>query len=132
MSQTFSKSKQTHHILIVEDDPADALLIKNSVQKIWPNSKIQETKSMWETYDALKKSMFNLILLDLNLEDTLGFSSVSEIRKLDRNSSVVVLTNHITDLTISECLKAGANHVAPKEYIGGDMFHDILNEHVKI
>jgi len=128
LSQPITKIR----VLIVEDDKNDRILLKEGILNVWPDSEIDEVSSMWETYETLKKSSYSIVLLDLNLEDTLGPSSVEEIRRLDRNSSVVVFTNLITDEIISRCLKAGANHVAPKYYIHGEMFKEILEEHIKL
>lgn len=122
---------KSKNILIVENDEADLILLKHGVLNTWPDASISHAPSMWKAYEALRKNSFNLILLDLNLEDTLGSCSVEELRRLDQHSSVVVLSNSISNKIVKNCLKAGANHVAPKSYIGGEMFPDILEQYTK-
>ena len=119
-------------VLIIEDDGADYALIRKSVLDFWPDAIITHSASMSDTYELLKKNVFHLILLDLNLEDTLGESSVAELRRFDQRSSVVVLTSMLTDQIVRNCLKYGANHVAPKECIGSRMLTEILEQHVKM
>ncbi|MGH1455239.1 MAG: response regulator [Alphaproteobacteria bacterium] len=119
-------------VLIIEDDDADLALIRKNVLDFWPDAIISHSASMSETYETLKTNNFHLILLDLNLEDSFGASSVEELRRFDRRSSVVVLTSMLTDQIVSNCLKFGANHVTPKEYIGSTMLTEILEQHVKM
>jgi CheY-like chemotaxis protein len=124
----FEKNTNCQSVLIVEDNPADLLLLKKQLEKIWPNSKIMAVKSVREAYATYKKNDLDLVLLDLNLPDGYGPNTVQDIRTFNKSVPIVVITGFGTDLTISEALKLGANHVALKSQNMDKDFSKILKK----
>ena len=118
-------------ILLVEDDAPDLILTKNRVKNIWPNAKIIPVRSVGEAYETYAQHEFDLVLLDLNLPDAHGAATVREMRSFTKKVPIVVLTGSGTDMTVSEALKLGANHVALKSQMLDDDFRNILEQHVQ-
>ena len=116
------------NILVIEDDDADAALIKKQVEALWPKSMVLPVKSLQDAYKTFKNEQINLFLLDLNLPDAMGPKTVAAVRKFNKKVPIVVITGMGTDLTVREALKLGANHVVLKSSIMDPDFKQILKE----
>lgn len=127
----FKDTENSHNILIVEDETPDQVLLKKRLEEIWPNSKTLAVKSLQEAYDVYKKNNFDLVLLDLNLPDGYGPSTVQEVRKFNKSVPVIVITGLGTNLTVDETLKLGANNVVLKSQIMNEDFANILQQNVE-
>lgn len=78
-------------ILIVEDDTSQARVLKLKLSKAGFATKIVLTGE--EALKVLEKGRFELILLDLILPRMNGFEVLSELKKRENVTPVIVLTN---------------------------------------
>jgi len=117
-------------ILVVEDDAADRALVEGQIKKLWPDSDIVHVKSIHGTYDQLKKKNFDMVLLDLNIEDAFGPCTVQEVRKFDRKTPIIVMTGMLTSITADQSLINGANNIVSKNKILDDDFFNILEQNL--
>jgi ActR/RegA family two-component response regulator len=69
-----------------------------------------------------------MVVLDLNLPDTIGPNSVAEMRNFNRSTPIIVLTGMLTSITADEALKQGANNIYPKAQIMDNDFFNILEQ----
>src|SRR5690606_15108902 len=91
-------TKEIHslHLLVVEDNPGDLLLIDDFLHEKITSPKIQEVR----TFRAFKQlfkdtdSHFDAILLDLSLPDKSGESLLNEVMALAKSTPVIVLTGY--------------------------------------
>jgi len=83
-------------VLLVEDDPLDA---KITMRCLGPSYKISVARSLEESIGAIEKESFDLILLDLSLEDGHGFRLVARLNELHLDTPVVVLSGHAEGIT---------------------------------
>lgn len=130
MDVEFCEKDNCYKILIVEDNDADLLLLKKQLQKIWPNSRTLAAKSVQDAYLAYKNNSVDLVLLDLNLPDGYGPSTVKEVRKFYKSAPIIVITGIGTSLTVSESLRFGANNVVLKSQIYNADFVNVLEQNV--
>lgn len=81
-------------VLIIEDDPGDALLIQLHLQEKDPSAfRIIHAESLREAAaQTLGEQVPDVILLDLNLPDSTGVTTVSKCHELFPDVPVVVLT----------------------------------------
>lgn len=88
--------QQHYHILVVEDNLGDFLLVKNFILKQIPDPVISHAKTFDEAKTILEKKDFScsIILLDLSLPDCTGEALIEEIIALCHNIPVVVLTGY--------------------------------------
>ncbi len=114
------------NILIVEDDYADRLLLVRRIQHIIPNSNIAVVQTLRDANKYCAENKIDLILLDLNLPDGYGPSSVNDIRKHHKKTPVIVITGFGVQMTADEAVKQGANNVFLKSEINSDEFIDVL------
>lgn len=95
------------HMIVVE---GIELLFKNSSQY----TLVGQTSNGKELLEKLEISKPDILLLDLNLKDSDGFSLLAEIRKRDTELKVIILTMYQDDLLIQRAQKEGANGYLPK------------------
>jgi ActR/RegA family two-component response regulator len=123
-------SANKKNILIVEDSEPDKVLISQRVKQKWTDVTIIESSSISQAIELVKSEPIDMVLLDLNLNDSIGPNTVKEMRSLFKDLSIVVLTGLANDTIVNECLKLGANHVAVKSQLLDDDFFNILEENV--
>src|SRR5690554_545446 len=83
------------HLLVVEDNRGDLLLIEDFLFEKISNPTIQEAKTFKEAKHFLEKGdKFDAILLDLSLPDKSGEELLDEIVKISKSIPVIVLTGY--------------------------------------
>lgn len=88
-------SNNTHHILVVEDNPGDVVLITEYLNEEFLNPVIEHAATFNEAKNKLQNNHhFNIILLDLSLPDASGELLVTEIVYLAGHSPIIVLTGY--------------------------------------
>ena len=108
--------------VLVVDDHA---LVRTGVVKIISHESdlqvVAEAANGLEAVEAYKKHHPDVTLLDLRMPVMEGVEAVRQIRELDPQAKVIVLTTYDTDEDISRALKAGA-----KAYVLKDISADAL------
>lgn len=102
-------SLKTISVLLVEDEPADAHLIRSflssagklNFQTVW-------VETLAEARSYLEASIPEVVLLDLNLPDSYGLDTVQGIREVSAQTAIVVLTGHDDEEFALQTLEKGA------------------------
>ncbi len=113
------KDDFSYSLLIVEDNPGDALLIEEYLREYIEDPELQFANSFREARAALEHpgTDHDLILLDLTLPDLRGEELIKEILALAGQVPVVVLTGY-GDMTFSvRSLKLGVSDYFLKDEI---------------
>jgi serine phosphatase RsbU (regulator of sigma subunit) len=108
-------------VLLIEDDPADALLVEALVEDGALGIRLDWVRSMAEAADHLRARTPDCILLDLNLPDTQGLEAVGRVRALS-DAAVVVLTGLDEKLIGLAAMAAGAQDYLVKGRVEPDLF----------
>lgn len=97
-----NKDLKHYHLLVIEDNPGDQLLIAEYLLDFMSNSQISNVSTFAEAKAILQgpKLNFDIILLDLTLPDKRGESLIREIVTLSNNVPVIVLTG-LVDMDFS-------------------------------
>lgn len=97
--------KETHeyHILLVEDNPGDRLLVSTHLEDSFLVPRITEAETLKEVKAlfAQKKNFFDVILLDLELPDKKGTELIEEVVQLAGQIPVLILTGY-TNVSFSK------------------------------
>ncbi len=122
-----------HHILLVEDEPGDAVLIKHLLDDAAPRRFILEVvSSLADAGSYLARRQPELILLDLTLPDSRGLETVRSVLRLAPSVPIVVLTGHDDDEFALSTLEAGAQDYLVKGSVGGaDLLRTIRHARVR-
>jgi len=79
-----------NRVLIIEDEPTSAIILKEHLSANNPNIEIAETG--YEALEAIQSEAPDLILLDLGLPDINGLDLIGDIQKISSHSEIIVVT----------------------------------------
>jgi Flp pilus assembly CpaE family ATPase len=79
-------------ILLIEDNPGDAHLIREALSMAGDASEVQCTDRLAKGLEMLECGRFDAVLLDLSLPDSRGFSTFEQLHRRAPHLPVVVLT----------------------------------------
>jgi PAS domain S-box-containing protein len=114
--------KKEIQVLLIEDNPGDARLIREMLaeSKLQPFS-LEHSGSLSEGLDALSKNTPDVILLDIGLPDSGGLDSVHEVRKAAPVIPVVMLTGLDDEKTSVAALQLGVQDYLIKDRIDSNL-----------
>jgi PAS domain S-box-containing protein len=111
------KDKQPYHILVVEDNPGDYILIEDYLEETILHPNLIQAKTFKE-FKALfeeSKDDIQVILLDLTLPDKNGESLIVEAVNLAEDLPVIVLTGYTDASFAIKSLSLGASDYLLKD-----------------
>lgn len=108
-------------ILIVDDHPLMRDAVLAMLQDIAPHAQSIQAGSLGQALDELARKPVDLVVLDLGLEDTVGFGGVESIRRRFPEIPVVVHSGSNDSRTVLRAIDAGACGFIPKTF-GSDEF----------
>ncbi len=119
----------THSILLVEDNPADAELVRERLKDASGMSPFHITRvsTLKEALTILHTTPFDVILLDLNLPETNGLETLKRIRSANSAIPLVVLTVNEDEPLALEAIKLGAQDYLPKSSMNAVLLSRILH-----
>jgi len=82
------------NLLLVDDDTVDQRLIMKSLSRFSQNVRfnIETAGTLAEATEHLRSDKYDIVLLDLNLPDSTGISTVQGVQSANSNIPIVVLT----------------------------------------
>lgn len=99
-------------ILVIEDeDGAREIIARCLKRKGYPTLSAATAK---DGLELVKKEHPNIILLDIRLEDGSGLEVLKEIKELDRNMKVIMVTALEDEVTIHQAKALGADDYVTK------------------
>src|SRR3989338_2893539 len=108
-------AKEKLKVLMVEDNPNDALIVKKRLQK--DNAfdyEITHVVSGEEALLNLEKNVYNIVLLDYNLPKKGGLEILEEIKEKNIEAPVVMITGQGDEIVAAQLIKEGALDYLPK------------------
>ncbi|ATC95590.1 response regulator [Pseudoalteromonas tunicata] len=101
--------------LIVEDNPLNALVLSQSLQKLAIESQIVANGQA--ALDVLNHTSFDVIFMDLNMPILDGFETTTEIRNtLKLSTPIIVVTANTAQSEIHRAYQCGANYHIHKPF----------------
>ena len=119
-------------ILLIEDNPSDALLLKETLREI-TDTKFEMThaKQLSEAVTQLSKGGFDVILLDLSLPDSFGLETVERASLMAPSLPIIVLTG-LRDETIGiQAVHKGAQDYLIKGQTDKDLLIRVINHSIE-
>lgn len=85
--------KKQEHILLIEDNQADADLFFEYISETkYKDADISHAENIKQSLELLAAHRFDIILIDLGLPDSTGLSSLTKTLKKSKDSPIVVLS----------------------------------------
>ncbi len=105
-------------ILLVEDNPGDALLIETALESSFdPPFEPRVENRLAAALDRLKRERFDVVLLDLSLPDSFGFETVTSVQEVVPRTPVVIVTGNVDDTFARAAVQAGVQDYLVKDEI---------------
>ncbi len=94
-------------IMIAEDSKESRMFLRDLLE-IANHEVVAEATDGLEAVEKFKATRPDIVLLDLAMPKMDGLSALREIKKMDENAKVILLTASGNLRTINECIQAGA------------------------
>ncbi len=110
------------HVLLVEDDSGDACLTRRALNQISdPHYAVDVATSLAEAEGRLRSAVYDIVLLDLGLPESVGIETVAKFRERSPQPlPIIVLTNLDDQEAALESLDKGAQDYMVKGHISPD------------
>ncbi len=106
MSALHSHTAAPVKILLVDDEIPYVKVLSNRLAK--RNIMVAKAYSGTEAIQTLRKQDFDVVVLDLKLEDMNGIEVLKILRKMDPEINVIMLTGHGSEQAAIDGIKEGA------------------------
>ncbi|WP_029033587.1 response regulator [Salinimicrobium terrae] len=118
-------------ILLVEDNEADVLITRRTIQKLVRNPHIEVVEDLGSCRDMLINFIPDVVISDYNLPTCTGFDILHLVREKDPELPVIFLTGTIHDEELAEnTVLAGASGYILKKYMNNleEKLKPLLNQ----
>jgi len=114
-------SDELLRVLLVEDNPGDAVLVEEMLLDADPDTfTLRSAESLLEGLDQLAQEEADVILLDLNLPDSQGLDTFLSMRVHAPGTPIVLLTGNDNDALALKAVEAGAQDYLVKDKLNGE------------
>lgn len=120
-------------ILVVDDDAADRMMIRRTLQKT--NLRLAEVTEVAygkEAIATLLNNTYDCVFLDYGLPDLDGLRLIQELRSSDINLPLVVLTGQGDQEIAVQLMKAGASDYVVKSRLNADLVAQCIRSVLRI
>lgn len=101
-------------ILIIDDTPADRLLVVRQIQQSLGNAVFTEISNREQFKEALKNPTFNLVITDYQLHWTNGLAVLDQVRAVCPECPVIMFTDSGDEELAVEAMRRGLDDYVPK------------------
>ncbi len=123
ISEDTTLTKDTHNILIVEDNKINQIVTKNLLEK--QDYKCMVVENGVESLNLLRKQDFSLILMDINMPVMGGIEATKLIREFDLNTPIIALTAADVEDLKQNFKSIGFNGIITKPFDNYEFFQTI-------
>ena len=115
-----------YKVLIVEDHALIRFGLKTAFESKNFISGIFETASAEEAISLANDNNVDVVIMDLGLPNMNGIDATREIKKINKEVKVIILTSHSSEQEVLDSIKAGASAYCSKD-INPDRLADIIS-----
>lgn len=109
-------------VLLVEDNPGDARLIKEALAEArWTQFELERSDTMADALTRVAEARFDVMLLDLSLPDSHGMDTLRTAQARARDLPMVVLTGLDDEMLAFDAMNEGAQDYLVKGQINGEL-----------
>lgn len=101
-------------ILVVDDEVEICLLLSGMLKKM--GFETEYAHSVSEGIEKVNANDYDVIFLDLNLPDGLGFHLIPKVKQQNPNSKVVIISAYDGNVERERATAEGANFFIPKPF----------------
>ena len=121
MQGPFAMSDHHYKILLVEDNPGDARLVRESLCEARENPfDIEVTDRLGAGVNRLRAGKIDAVLLDLSLPDSQGAATFLTAKAVSAGVPIIVLTGHGDEALAVKLVQDGAQDYVEKAHLGSN------------
>lgn len=111
------KDAKIYHILVVEDNPGDYLLVEDYLDELFMTPTLTKAESFKQAHAILtdRQAVIDVILLDLSLFDRQGEDLIRDVKAVSGNIPLVILTGYSDENFAIKSLSMGATDYLLKD-----------------
>ena len=114
-----------YKVLIVEDHALIRFGLKTAFESKDFISDIYEVSNAEDAVKLVRKTFVDAVIMDLGLPLMNGIEATKEIKKINNEIKIIILTSHNSEQEVIDSVKAGANAYCSKD-INPDKLADIV------
>jgi len=127
MNPEISVHESAIQVLLIEDDPVAARILKKLIESEKnPEIHVECASRVEEGLSALSRIKTDCILLDLNLPDSLGLETVARVQNKASKIPIVVLAGNDNDTLAIEAVRRGVQDYVMKDRVDGKILSRII------
>ncbi|MDB4766283.1 response regulator [bacterium] len=130
MTQSES-TKTSISILLIEDMPSEAELVKRMLRNNTISSTVEWAQSLSEAKDLIQQTQFDLIVTDMGLPDSDGIETVTQLVEINSHLPIIALTGRDDDDIGLETIRAGASDFIPKGALSKSVIARAINHTIE-
>lgn len=123
----YPKSKPID-ILLVDDNPRFRFQLRRIINNMFPQINIYEAESTDAALNALSKRNFGLIFLDVILGDQNGIACLKQIKKVEKNARIILISAYPDQEFHRQGISAGATAFIDKKMLDSNTIKQIIND----
>lgn len=104
-----------YNVLIVEDHALIRFGLKTAFESKSFINDIYEAASAEEAINSVKTNKIDAVIMDLGLPSMNGIEATKEIKKINNDIKVIILTSHNSEQEVLDSIKAGARGYCSKD-----------------
>lgn len=117
-----ANDKTEIHALLVEDQPAEAALVREYLSRDYDvQFRVEHVKSLARALDRLSHRTFDVVLLDLGLTDSVGYGTFEAVNEVIADTPLIVLTNMDDEGQAVQAVREGAQDYLVKRQINATL-----------
>lgn len=110
--------EQTLRVLLVEDDPAEAFLLQESLMQVPKPPSVTHADTLGRALQSLGENPIDAVLLDLALPDSFGIVTLEKMNAAAGHLPIIVLTGLADEEVAVEAVRKGAQDYLIKGQTG--------------
>lgn len=113
------------HILLADDHSMFRSGLRRIIGEQFPSAQIEEAASCGECLQKVSKGSWQLIILDISMQNQDSLTILPDIRKLHPHVPILILTMHSDRHFVLQALRAGASGYLTKEHTDDELIRAI-------
>lgn len=120
------------HVLIVDDDEADRMLVRRTLKQNHPHINIVEAENCRSATELIQQQAFDCAFIDYNLPDGNGIELIGQFRSLGIKFPLIALTGQGDEQVIVDLMKAGSSDYIKKNNVKPKLLYHILQQCMRL
>lgn len=117
-------NKNKMRILLIEDNPLDARLVKEYLEDFGLESnQLINDGTLSTAIQKLAEDKFDIILLDLNLPDSVGYETFNKINRFAKDTPIILFTSVDDEELVAKVISEGAQDYLTKGQISSTLLY---------